>query len=524
MTPSQRYKGFSGGLYPNGTNVAPAAHDAVGVARASIVTPLDTAGDPSPNGKIVFLSVGLSNTSLEFCGKGVPGLPCDPWTFMAKAEADPEVNHSTLVLVNGAAAGEEVTQWDDPGDTNYDRVMVTSLIPQGLTEAQVQVVLLKDFDSVLPTTPLLPQVTANAILLEIEYGQILRALKLRYPNLRQCFLTSRAYGGFAEYPFSANPEPWAYETGFAVKWVIEDQIDQMAGQGQDDQGGNLDYGDPEGPDFGVAPWVAWTSYLWAAGTTPRSDGFFWTPEDFEQEGGDRHHPTPSGAEKVADLWMEFFKTSPYTTPWFLESSENLAPIAQASATPTTGSAPLFVSFSPVGSEDPDGTITDFTWHFGDGATSGQSAPLHTYLLDGTYDVTLRVVDNDGARATDTITITVSSGTAAGRVPDGRTGTPLRVGKGEGTTITLSWSGSCMPNDVDYEIYEGRLGDFSSHEKRYCTTEHATSKTFSPHAGNGYYLVVPTNGDSEGSYGLTSSGSERPQAASACLPQQIGTCP
>jgi hypothetical protein len=45
----------------------------------------------------------------------------------------------------------------------------------------------------------------------------------------------------------------------------------------------------------------------------------------------------------------------------------------------------------------------------------------------------------------------------------------------------------------------------------------------PAAGNRYYLVVPTNGVVEGSYGLTSEGDERLQGSSACMPQSIASC-
>jgi len=112
---------------------------------------------------------------------------------------------------------------------------------------------------------------------------------------------------------------------------------------------------------------------------------------------------------------------------------------------------------------------------------------------------------------------------AGSVPDGVQGNPVTITKGPGVTIAISWDPSCLPNDGDYVIYEGTLGDFTSHEPRYCTTSGATTKTFTPLAGDTYYLIVPTNGTREGSLGRRSDGTERPPGVSACLPQQVGVC-
>src|SRR5208337_5454429 len=45
------YLGTEGGLYPNGSNVMPASHDADGVALAGLIQPLDANGNIDPNGK-----------------------------------------------------------------------------------------------------------------------------------------------------------------------------------------------------------------------------------------------------------------------------------------------------------------------------------------------------------------------------------------------------------------------------------------------------------------------------------------
>ncbi len=116
--------------------------------------------------------------------------------------------------------------------------------------------------------------------------------------------------------------------------------------------------------------------------------------------------------------------------------------------------------------------------------------------------------------------------AAGAVPNGADvpGVPLTVANAGGGDISLSWGPCCMAADNDYEVYEGHLETFYSHDQRFCSTAGATNITFTPQPGNTYYLVVPRNSLHEGSYGQASSGSERPQGTSACLPEQVATCP
>ncbi|HEY0696784.1 MAG TPA: hypothetical protein VGD43_03135, partial [Micromonospora sp.] len=138
---SGSYLGFQGGLYPGGSNAVPVAHRTVGVNRALRVQPLDTSGTPSANGRYVLLSIGMSNTTQEFCSGDASG--CAPYSFIGQAAADPQVNHDKMAIVDGAAGGQTASTWDSPTDANYDRVRDTRLAPLGLTERQVQVVWLK---------------------------------------------------------------------------------------------------------------------------------------------------------------------------------------------------------------------------------------------------------------------------------------------------------------------------------------------------------------------------------------------
>ncbi len=299
------YLGFAGGLYPNGANTPPAAHGALGLARAQAVRPLDTAGNAGPGGKIVLLSIGMSNTTQEFCSADSSVMPCSAWSFMGQAAADAAVNKATLVIVNGARSGQTAPDWDSPGDSNYDRVRDTRLAPLGLSEQQVQVAWVKVANA--GPNASLPATQADAYALLTSMGGIVRALKQRYPNLQQVFLSSRIYAGYAT--TTLNPEPYAYESGFAVKWLIQAQIDQVQSGGTlvDARAGNLD------PN-GVAPWLAWGAYLWADGLNPRADGLVWERADLEADGT---HPAQPGEAKVAAQLLGFFKTSPYSRCWFV---------------------------------------------------------------------------------------------------------------------------------------------------------------------------------------------------------------
>ncbi len=88
--------------------------------------------------------------------------------------------------------------------------------------------------------------------------------------------------------------------------------------------------------------------------------------------------------------------------------QNLAPVANASANPTSGNVPLDVDFSSVGSFDPDQDPMTFNWEFGDGATSSAANPSHTYLTSGAFSVTLTVTDDSGATGFYPLTITAGN--------------------------------------------------------------------------------------------------------------------
>ena len=293
---SGKYKGHQGGLYENGSNEIPQDHAADGLALAAQVKPV--------RGKFVLLAIGMSNAIIEFR------------VFESLAAADSHVNHSTMAVINGAQGAMTACFWrfatENPVQSGcrapraipnqYDRIRDELLKPAGLAEDQVEVIWLKNADP-RPSVAL-PATDADAYFYERELGETARAARARYPNLKLMFISSRIYAGYAAVPL--NPEPYAYESGFSVKWAIQSQIDQMRSGKVDSMAGDLDY------KKGVAPWIAWGPYLWADGTVARSDGLTWKPSEFQADGT---HPNKDGVNKVAHMLLDFFTNSPYAV-WF----------------------------------------------------------------------------------------------------------------------------------------------------------------------------------------------------------------
>lgn len=283
------YQGFQGGLYPAGSNSLPPAHEAAGIRQSFLIRPRDAKGLPRPHGKIVLLSIGMSNTTQEFS------------VFRAMANADPQKSEKVLI-VDGAQGGMSADRIYDLNTSTAQQFWQTveqRLAQSGANARQVQVVWLKQADA----NPLLT-FPADALKLKSELAAIARILKQKYPNLRAIYLSSRIYAGYSESP-ATRGEPVSYQTGFAVKWLIEDQTNGAAELNFDPRRGEV-----------KAPWLAWGPYLWADGTTPRSDGLTYICSDFQSDG---YHPAPNGArEKVATQLLNFFKTDPIAKRWFVK--------------------------------------------------------------------------------------------------------------------------------------------------------------------------------------------------------------
>jgi hypothetical protein len=258
----RHYRGFRGGLYPAGRNRPSAEYLRKGLAAARQVKPI--------NGKIVLLSVGMSNATAEFSA------------FKRTIDRDP-TKSANVTVVDGAQDG-----WDADrvkSEPAYWDSVDQRLIAAGVSANQVQAVWLKE--AIAGEDRPFPK---DARALQADLRSIVRTMHIRYPNLHLIYLSSRTYGGYAV--TGLNPEPAAYDSGYAVRGVIQDR---MAGKVK-------------------GPWLGWGPYLWTDGLTGRSDGMVWACEDVEDDGT---HPSKTGVQKVVNLLVTFFKTDPTAKRWFV---------------------------------------------------------------------------------------------------------------------------------------------------------------------------------------------------------------
>ena len=127
---------------------------------------------------------------------------------------------------------------------------------------------------------------------------------------------------------------------------------------------------------------------------------------------------------------------------------NRPPTAVISATPSTGAAPLSVTFDGSGSTDPDGTVSSWAWSFGDGSSGTGPVTTHVYATPGTYTASLKVTDNDGA--SNTATRSIVANPLLPLAPSGLTATVLTGG-----SIGLRWTnGSTSQAEVRIERCRG----------------------------------------------------------------------
>ena len=258
-----RHRGQAGGLYPGLRNKPAAAYLRRGVEASRRIRPI--------RGRIGVLGVGTSNAMTEF------------GAFARSVSQDPNRNPA-LTFVEGPGGGWDAVRIAKPKARYWD-LLDARLKRARLQRNQVQVVWLKQ--AIAGEDRQFPQ---DARALQTHLRSIVRILITRFPNLRLVYASSRTYGGYAI--THLNPEPFAYESGFAVRWLVQEAM-----QGR----------------FAPRVWIGWGPYLWTDGQIGRRDGLTWLCEDVAEDG---MHPSASGVRKVSRLLSDFFATDPTAQSWF----------------------------------------------------------------------------------------------------------------------------------------------------------------------------------------------------------------
>lgn len=273
------YLGEPGGLYPE-SNEPPAGY-------------LDEAvSSLEQDSQIVLLCLGMSamqNMCSGYINGSYPGVT------------------PGLIAINGAI-GSKQQNWESASHFVWDRG-VQMLTQQGLNESQVDIVIYHNtFGG--ESRPFPEWVLAeNGLRASLQITMDIIAE--RYPNTKLILVTSR-YHAFYAPPDSKSPEPWAYESAWAYKYLIEDRINCA-----------VDCGPP----------VAWFAYLWDSS---------WPQSWYVSDG---IHLSNEGRAAAGAIWDNFLRTSPYTTSWYLSGP---APTATPTAVPgVTPTATPFPTATPV---------------------------------------------------------------------------------------------------------------------------------------------------------------------------------
>ncbi len=160
------FAGYRGGLYPAGRVAPSTAYLKKGLAAAKLVKPID--------GKIVLLSIGMSNTTQEW------------QAFMQLARTYAQRNPA-VTIVDGAQGGQDAEIVKDPGSRFWANVE-QRLAQSGAGDAQVQAVWLKEAIA-RPTE----QFPADAQRLRADLEAIVQILAQTFPNLRLVYVSSRTW-------------------------------------------------------------------------------------------------------------------------------------------------------------------------------------------------------------------------------------------------------------------------------------------------------------------------------------------
>ena len=210
---------------------------------------------------------------------------------------------------------------------------------------------------------------------------------------------------------------------------------------------------------------------------------------------------------------------------FSYAGGNGIPVPRATATPTSGPAPLTVQFDGSGSTDPEGTALTYDWDFGDGTPhSNLAKPSHTYQAGGSYTAKLTVDDGLGRNPSTTVAIQVGNNTA----PTASITAPAdESGYRDGQAVNVTATGSDAEDGTLPESafeWQVRL-HHGSHMHAFATLtgRSASFTTATDHDADSYYEIQLKVTDS-GGLTTTKTADVRPETVQLTLESSPGGAP
>jgi hypothetical protein len=277
------YMSYVGGLYPGGTNTPSGTYAKDLLNACKMVVPIDTFGNASATGNIVFISIGGSTSGHLFD------------SLQSKTANNPKTNPALKLLKCsngfGSASLNSIINPEDP----YWEHVIQIIHGSSSSYRQVQVIYLESDDtSVNVKFPSRPDTVKT------ELQACFRTLKQQFPNCKLVYLLGRTktfeYDTIKQKRFNREPAPYYF--GWAVKWAIQDQINGAPGTAY--KGKNP-----------VSPLITWGWYEWGT-DTPRQDGFMWTQADTK----DGLHATPVGEDTLSTRFQNFLLKDQAAKAWY----------------------------------------------------------------------------------------------------------------------------------------------------------------------------------------------------------------
>ncbi|MCG5214833.1 ThuA domain-containing protein [Streptosporangium soli] len=183
-------------------------------------------------------------------------------------------------------------------------------------------------------------------------------------------------------------------------------------------------------------------------------------------------------------------------------SGSRAPVAKASATPSSGKAPLAVQFSSAGSSDPDGDPISYAWDFtGDGSTDSTAAnPSFTYTANGNFTAKLTVTDSRDKSGTATVPIVVGNTAPVVRFSSPSNGGAIQFGDTVDYTVqitdpedgTVDCSKVHVVSALGHDTHSHDTGQYTG-----CTGSVTTTASGHDADANTYYVLTATYTDNGG---------------------------